>query len=239
MRIFLAGATGVIGQRLIPLLRAAGHEVFGTTRFEERAAALAALGVRPVVLDALDGRAVFDAVADAAPAVLIHQLTDLPRRYDAAALPAAIERTSRLRVEGTRNLVIAAIAAGVARLVAQSICFMYAPGPEPHDEGDPLDLSGSMAKAAAAIAALERLVTQAGEFEGLVLRYGRFYGPGTWSDVRAGRASVHVDAAAHAAFLAVSRGRAGIYNVAEDDGMVSVARARRELGWDPQFRLAI
>ena len=239
MRIFLAGATGAIGRRLIPLLIEAGHEVTGTTRSHERAGALAAGGVRPVILNAFDAGAVQAAVAASRAEILIHQLTDFPQRFDPASLADAVERTNRLRIEGTRNLLSAALAAGVRRLVAQSICFVYAPGPEPHGESDPLNLSaeGTFGRAAQGVAALEELVAGTAELEGLVLRYGNLYGPGTWVATSSGRTGVHVDAAAHAAFLAVSLGIPGVYNIADDDGSVSIAVARRQLGWDPEFRL--
>ena len=238
MRIFLAGATGAIGRRLIPLLIEAGHEVTGTTRSRERADALAAAGAKPVILDAFDAEAVQAAVVVSRAEILIHQLTDFPRRFDPASLAEAVERTNRLRIEGTRNLVSAALAAGVRRLVAQSICFVYAPGPEPHGEGDPLNLGaeGIIGRAAQGIAALEEMVTGTSRLEGLVLRYGNLYGPGTWVAASSGRTGVHVDAAAHAAFLAVSRGAPGVYNIADDDGSVSIAMARREFGWNHEFR---
>ncbi len=236
MRIFLAGATGVVGRRLIPLLLDAGHAVAGTTRSAAKAAALKALGVEPVTVDVFDGDALARAVAAAQPDVVIHQLTDLPQAFDPAALAAASARNARLREEGTANLVAAARAAGVPRLVAQSIAFVYAPGPAPHGEDDPLDSAPAQQVTVAGVAALERLVTGTPGLDGLVLRYGRFYGPGTWRAAPGEPPTVHVDAAAHAAFLAVSRGAPGIYNVADEDGAVSIARARRELGFTPAFR---
>jgi nucleoside-diphosphate-sugar epimerase len=125
-------------------------------------------------------------------------------------------------------------------MVAQSIAFIYAPGPEPHQESDPLmsDREGEGAVTARGVLALERLVTATPGLDGIVLRYGRFYGPGTWRTEAGGRGYLHVDAAAHAALLAISAGSAGIYNIAEDDGEVSFAKARRELGIDPGFRIA-
>jgi nucleoside-diphosphate-sugar epimerase len=115
--------------------------------------------------------------------------------------------------------------------VAQSIAFAYAPGPVPHSEGDPLD------PGATGIATLERL-TLAGPYEGVVLRYGRFYGPRTWSDSPQPEVTVHVEAAADAARRALTRGAPGIYNIAEPGGNVSIDKARTELGWDPDFRIS-
>jgi len=238
MRIFLAGATGAIGRRLVPLLVGAGHQVTGSTRSLEKVAGLQAAGVKPVVLDAFDADAVQAAIFDARPEVLIHQLTDLPQQFDPAKLAEALERNARIRIEGTRNLIGAARAAGVRRVIAQSIAFAYAPGPEPYQESNPLDPGEGPARISAeGVATLESLTTTTPGIEGIVLRYGRLYGPGTWAPVPSGRIHVHVDAAAHAAFLAVSRGIPGVYNIADDDGSVSIAMARRELRWNPEFRL--
>jgi nucleoside-diphosphate-sugar epimerase len=229
MRVFLAGAAGAVGRRLVPLLIEAGHAVTGTTRSRERADWLRTAGVRPAVVDVYDAAALQQAMDHARPEVVIHQLTDLPQDYDPKTFRAALARTARLRVEGTANLVAAA--AGARRLIAQSLAFVYAPGPLPHRESDPLSAE------AQAIATLERLVTTTPEIEGVVLRYGHFYGPGTWTPDPRGDTPVHVDAAAYAALLAVTRGCGGIYNIAEDLGSVSIERARKGLGWDPAFRL--
>lgn len=237
MRIFLAGATGAIGRRLVPLLLRSGYQVTGTTRSADKARDLEAQGVEPVVIDVFDRAVVMRAVTAARPAILVHQLTDLPQSPDPAALAAALEANAKLRIEGTRNLVDAAKAAGVRRVVAQSIAFAYAPGPEPRRESDPLDLDGKGAVTARGVAALERLVTETPGIEGVVLRYGRLYGPGTWSKTASGPAPLHVDAAAEAARLAIARGAPGIYNVAEDDGAVSITAAREQFGFDPDFRI--
>jgi len=125
------------------------------------------------------------------------------------------------------------VAAGARRVVAQSIAFVYAPGRTPHDEDDPL-VPGPSTNG---VRALESAVTGTDGIAGVVLRYGRFYGPGTWTPVPEGAAPLHVDAAAQAALLALDRGPAGVYNIAEDDGAVSIEKARRELGFDPAFRL--
>lgn len=238
MRIFLAGATGAIGRRLVPLLIGAGHEVTGSTRSAERAAGLQAAGIKPVVLDAFDADAVQAALFDARPEVLIHQLTDLPQQFDPVKLAEALKRNARVRIEGTRNLIGAARAADTRRVIAQSIAFAYAPGSEPHRESDPLaPAEGPMRETMEGVIALESLTTGTPGIEGLILRYGHLYGPGTWAPAPSGRTHVHVDAAAQAAFLAVSRGIPGVYNIADDDGSVSIAMARRQLGWHPEFRL--
>ena len=138
MRVFLAGAAGAIGRRLVPLLLEAGHSVIGTTRSGEKASELKARGVTAVVVDVYDAEAVCDAAVQASPDVVIHQLTDLPRMLDPNR-PVAFGGNTRLRVEGTPNLVAAALAAGARRLIAQSIAFAYAPGREPHAETDPLN----------------------------------------------------------------------------------------------------
>lgn len=238
MNVFLAGASGAIGRRLIPLLRDAGHAVTGTTRSAGKAADLTARGITAVVVDVFDAQALRDAVMRARPEVVIHQLTDLPQVPDRSA--EVLARNSRLRIEGTPNLVAAARAAGATRLIAQSIAFAYADGPEPHREDDALASgAGGAASAVSArgVRALEQAVLGAAGLEGIVLRYGRLYGPATWYATPVGRGSLHVDAAAHAAFLALTRGTAGIYNIAEADGAVSIDRAIRDLGFDPAFRL--
>jgi nucleoside-diphosphate-sugar epimerase len=240
VRIFLAGATGVIGRRLTPLLIAAGHTVVGTTRSADKADELQSTGVEPVVVDAFDADSLLEFVAWARPDAIIHQLTDLPDVLDPNGRNEALMRNARLRIEGTANLVAASLAAGTRQLVAQSIAFAYADGPEPHRESDALasaEGDGPGAITARGVRMLEHAVLNTPGIAGIVLRYGRLYGPGTWSEAASGRAPLHVDAAAHAALLAVTRGRLGIYNIAEDDGAVSIEAARKELGFDPAFRV--
>jgi nucleoside-diphosphate-sugar epimerase len=224
LRIFLAGASGVIGRVLVPLLLADGHHVTGTTRRPDRAAALAEAGAFPTLLDIFDADAVMRAVTAARPDVIIQQLTDLPAdlsRLDAAARA----RNADLRIRGTANLAAAARAAGTRRIVAQSIAFAYAPGPLPYREADPLD------PAQTGVIALEQRVLASPE--GIVLRYGRLYGPGTWSPESAPKAGpLHVRAAAEAARRAVTQGAPGIYNIAEDDGTLTVGKARAAFGFD-------
>jgi nucleoside-diphosphate-sugar epimerase len=227
--VFLAGATGAIGSVLCRLLVADGWRVVGTTRSAAKAAELKRLGVEPVVVDAFDRDALVAAVKSAAPDVVVHQLTDLPKENTPEAMAEGRARNAKLREIGTDNLAAAATAAGAKRFVAQSIAFAYAPGPKPYAEEAPLD------PAAKAVATLERL-TLGGPFEGLVLRYGHLYGPNTWTPVAAAKGSVHVDAAADAARRALTRGAPGIYNVAEDDGTVSTVKARTLLDWSAAFR---
>jgi nucleoside-diphosphate-sugar epimerase len=240
MRIFLAGATGVIGQRLTPLLIAAGHEVVGATRSADKTQALKEHGAQAIVLDIFDAPALRDAVAAARPEVVIHQLTDLPQVFDPARRAESLQRNARLRIEGTANLVAAARASGARRLISQSIAFIYADGPEPHAEGDPLasaDGDDLNALTSRGVRALEDATLHTPGIDGIVLRYGRLYGPGTWFTQATGRGPLHVDAAAQAALLAVGRGGPGIYNIAEADGSVTVDKAGRELGFDPAFRM--
>jgi nucleoside-diphosphate-sugar epimerase len=238
VRIFLAGASGAIGRRLTPLLIAAGHQVTGMTRNAANAGALEAAGVTAAVVDVFDAAALRVAVVNARPEIVIHQLTDLPRAIeDETELAAFYPRNARIRTEGTRNLIAAAQAASARRFIVQSVAFAYAPEGEPHSEADPLDVSeGPRAVTVRAAADMERQVLASG-MEAIVLRYGFFYGPGTWHADPVRKPSLHIDAAAHAALLAVTRGRPGIYNVADDDETVSTAKARRELGFDPAFRV--
>lgn len=235
--LFLAGASGAIGRTLAPMLVAAGWRVVGTTRSTGKAEMLKSLGVEPVVVDAFDAPALLAAVAAAKPDIVVHQLTDLPPGLDPERMPDALVRNARLRDEGTRNLVAAAVAAGARRLIAQSIAFVYAPGPTPHKEDDPLaiDADGLLGVSARGTASLERQVLEA-PLSGIVLRYGALYGPGTGADTGWGPGPVHVDAAAHAALLAVETDVTGIFNIAEADGAVSSEKAQRLLGWRADWR---
>ncbi len=239
MNVFLAGATGVIGRRLCVLLRRAGHDVTGTTRSEINAAALKTLGVRAAIVDVFDAKMLLKAMAAAQPDAVIHQLTDLPDVIDPAGLPAMRAANARLRREGTRNLMNACEVLEVRRVIAQSIAWIYAPGMKPYRESDPLDESGQGTdrETLNGVLALEDAVIQSPGIDGLVLRYGRLYGPGTWTETPKGTAPLHVDAAAQAAFLALTRGNAGIYNVAEDDGEVDSSRAKLEFGFSAAFRM--
>ena len=238
MRIFLAGASGVVGRRLTPMLVADGHVVVGTTRSAEKARHLEASGAEPVIVDVFDRAALQTAVVSARPDVIIHQLTDLPQVLDPAQLAASYPRNARIRTEGTLNLVAAAQAAAARRFIVQSIAFGYAPGGEPHPETDPLNLAeGPRVVTVRGAADMESQVLSSA-MEAIVLRYGLFYGPGTWTQQPNSKPALHVDAAAQAALLAVTRGRPGIYNIADDDGAVSIEKARGELGFDPDFRMS-
>jgi nucleoside-diphosphate-sugar epimerase len=186
------------------------------------------------VVDVFDAAALTRVMLEARPEIVIHQLTDLPS--DPAQVSSAAETNARLRIDGTRNLMAAAKVAGARRVIAQSIAFAYAPGPEPHHEDDPLNLEGPRRRSAEGVAGLEWAVLHTPPIEGVVLRYGRLYGPGAWTQVPGTPPALHVDAAAHAALLAVDRG-SGIYNIAEDDGAVAITRARAQLGFDPTIRL--
>jgi nucleoside-diphosphate-sugar epimerase len=207
------------------------------TRSAESARDFEAAGIWPALVDVFDGDALRAAVVAAAPEIVIHQLTDLPRVVENEnQLAAAYPRNARIRLQGTRNLIGAAQAAAAKRFIVQSVAFGYPPGGEPHGEGDPLDVKdGPRAVTISAAADMERQVLTSG-MEPVVLRYGFFYGPGTWHDGPVRKPALHIDAAAHAALLAVTRG-SGVYNIAEEDGTVSIAKARGELAFDPAFRL--
>jgi nucleoside-diphosphate-sugar epimerase len=240
MRIFLAGAAGAIGRRLTPLLALMGHAVTGTTRARGKAGQIEAMCAAPVVVDVFDAAALSEAVVAARPEVVIHQLTDLQGAPGTPGYENALRRNARLRVEGTRNLMAAVQAAGVRRVIAQSIAFVYAAGEGPRLESDPLDTdaAGVRGITVAGVAALETAVLGAPGVAGIVLRYGYFYGPGTWNEKPARPPAIHVDAAAHAVLLALERGQPGVYNIAEDDGAVAIGKARAALGFDPSFRLS-
>jgi 2-alkyl-3-oxoalkanoate reductase len=238
MRVFVAGASGAIGRPLVPRLIAAGHEVTGTTRSEASAEQIRAAGATPAVVDALEADALREAVERAAPEVVVHELTALPERFNPRKR-GLYDATNRIRREGTRNLLDASRAAGARRLVCQSIAFAYAPATEPKvmDEEAPLNLDAPppFSEGMRVIAEMERAVLDA-ELEGLVLRYGWFYGPGTYygeggsmaADVRKRRfpvvgsgsglfSFIHTDDAADATVAAVERGAPGVYNVVDDE----------------------
>jgi nucleoside-diphosphate-sugar epimerase len=237
-RIFLAGASGAVGSRLTPLLRDAGHHVAGMTRDAAKADRLRALGADPVIVDVFDAAALSRAVAASRPDVVIHELTDLPKRIEPSQMAEAIVRNARVRDEGTGNLVRAAIAAGARSLIAQSIAWAYAPGLEPHSESDPLDAAaqGDRRITVRGVIALEDWTLNSQPLEGIVLRYGQLYGPGTHSDTPSNSAPVHVDAAAYAALLAIDHGKPGAYNIAQSNPHVRTDKARAEMGWDADFR---
>jgi 2-alkyl-3-oxoalkanoate reductase len=242
MRVFVAGATGALGRELIPQLVAAGHEVVGMTRTASKQQALRAMGARPVIADALDPDAVARVVAEAKPEVIVHQLTALSGRLDLRHPDRYFAMTNRLRIEGTDHLLAAGRAVGAHRFVAQSYAgwpFARTGGPV-KDETDPLDPDPPRALRATlgAILHVEEAVTGIGWGEGLVLRYGGFYGPGTSLSLQPGAAMVepirrrqfpligdgggvwsfvHIEDAATATAVAVERGRAGIYQIVDDE----------------------
>jgi nucleoside-diphosphate-sugar epimerase len=232
-KVFLAGAAGVIGKRLVPLLLQRGWQVVGTTRSTEKAKALAAAGAQPVVVDVFDAQALQRAIVDARPAVVLHELTDLPAGLDRARMTEAIARNARMRSEGTANLVAAALAAGVSRIVAQSIAWAYAPQSRPLREDDPLDLQaeGTRGISVRGVAELERRVLESPPLAGVVLRYGHLYGPGTGADVATAPPALHIDAAAWATVLAVERAEPGIYNIADPSPQLDTGKARTKLDW--------
>ncbi len=239
MKVFVAGASGVIGRRLVPMLVEAGHEVTGMTRHRDRADAIRERGAAGVVCDAFDAPALTEAVVAARPEVVVHELTDIPKAIDFRRYAEVMAGNDRVRTEGTRNLVAAAGKAGARRIVAQSIAFGYEPvGGPVKDEDDPLYLEAPdpLAPSMRALADLERQVLQAGGLQGVVLRYGLFYGPGTsyaadgdaaarvrrhrFPVVGSGSAVysfVHVDDAASATVAAAERGAPGVYNVVDDE----------------------
>ena len=236
--IFLAGASGVIGRRLCLLLVHDGWSVVGTTRSPEKVNMLRDIGVEPVVVDVFNEARLLEVVRQAEPEIVVHQLTDLPPALDPAKMAEALVRNARLREIGTRNLVAAAVAVGAKRMVAQSIAFAYAPGPKPYLEDAPLLLDDpALGVTARAVASLEEQVSTA-PLTGIILRYGKLYGPGTGFDLPPSDGPLHVDDAADAARRALTRGETGVYNIAEDDGTVSINKAADALGWTPGFRIA-
>jgi nucleoside-diphosphate-sugar epimerase len=240
MRVFVAGATGVIGTMLVPRLVQRGHTVVGTTRTPSKLERIAEMGATPVVVDALDGPSVKDAVVTAAPDVVVHQLTAIPESVDPRKLDRQFAETNRLRTEGLDHLLDAARAAGARRFVAQSFAMWMAgrSGPvvkaeEDVDDAPPL---GSIRETVAAIRHVEDSLATATDLTGIALRYGMFYGPGTsigagGSVIEAVRkrrfplvgagtgvwSFIHIDDAAVATIAAIERGASGTYAVTDDD----------------------
>jgi len=237
-KVFVAGAAGAVGSVLVPMLIGAGYTVYGTTRRAERAQQLEAAGAIAVIVDVFDRVALAEALKRSGAQHVLHQLTDLPPALDPAQMERAVGHNARIRDEGTRNLVDAALAAGCSTIVAQSIAWAYAPGAQPYVETQPLDLQaeGKRGVSVRGVSALETWVLDTPPLVGTVLRYGQLYGPGTGFDAPQGVMPVHVEAAAHAALLALRLGVSGIFNVAEDNAQVSSVKAQRLLGWDAGWR---
>ena len=200
---------------------------------------LRGLGAHPVLVDVFDAERLATAIFDAKPDIVIHQLTDLSENRDPANRAEALARNARIRDEGTRNLVAAARQAGARRLIAQSIAWVYASGPRPYREDASLDVNvdGPEGVSVRGVASLERQILAASPVEGLVLRYGRLYGPGSGADAPPPAPSVHVDAAAYAALLAINHGEPGAFNIADPSGELSTQKAIAELGWRADFRI--
>jgi nucleoside-diphosphate-sugar epimerase len=240
MNVLVAGAGGAIGRRLIPLLVEAGHNVAGTTRKPGRVASIRAMGAEPLVVDALDASAMLAAVRSVRPEVVVHELTAIPSRLNIRKFDREFELTNRLRTEGTDNLLAGARAAGARRFVAQSFAgWPYArQGGPVKSEEDPLDPNPPTAlrQTLDAIRHLESAILSENSMEGVVLRYGAFYGPGTSigeggsvvEDIRRRRfplvgngggiwSFLHIDDAAEATLRAVEYGAPGVYNIVDDD----------------------
>ncbi|WP_407154832.1 dTDP-glucose 4,6-dehydratase [Bradyrhizobium sp. STM 3557] len=200
---------------------------------------LRASGVEPIIVDVFDASAISRAIAAVQPDIVVHQLTDLPRGLDPSEMIEGTQRNARMRREGDSKPRVCRAQIRRASACHQSIAWMYAPGPEPHSETDPLALqaSGARATTVAGVAALEHLTVSSPPIEGVVLRYGHLYGPNTGTDVAGEPPSLHVDAAAKACLLAIEKAHFGIYNIAEPSGYVSTEKAQRELGFEPAFRL--
>ena len=237
MKVFVAGGTGVIGRPLIAELLAKGHAVVALTRSPEDAQALAKRGIEPAIADVFDSDAVKAVLSRAKPEVVIEQLTALPRTYTRESMSAAGPLNTRIRLEGGANVLAAAQAAGVRRYLRQSIAFWATPGPGLADETTPLafDASPAVASDARVVTELEYRLLGTPDLEGIALRYGFFYGPGTWFNpdgdvarqVRERQFPIvgngegvwswlHIEDAAIATVAAAERGNRGIYLIAND-----------------------
>jgi nucleoside-diphosphate-sugar epimerase len=237
MRILVAGGTGAIGRPLVAELLAKGHTVVALTRSTEKAKALVEQGIEPAIADVFEADAVKAVVGRAQPEVVIEQLTALPPTYTPESMAAAAPFNRRIRLEGGANVLAAAQAAGVRRYLRQSIAFWAVPGPGLADENTPLafDASPAVAADARVVDEIERRLFEATNMEGIALRYGFFYGPGTWfradGDVAervrqqqlpiVGKGDgvwswLHIEDAAIATVAAAERGNPGVYLIAND-----------------------
>lgn len=238
MRVFVAGGNGALGRPLLPLLVTAGQSVVGSTRKAEAIAAIEAAGASAALVDVFDADALAAELVRVRPEVIVHLVTDLSGPGGEAITDEQLARTAHVREVGTRNLVAGAVAAGTRRIVAASICWLYTTGSEPHDEDDSIEpLEGTPTPIRRGVISLERQVLTDPRFDGLVLRFGRLYGPGTWVESADTPPTVHVHDAARALASAVERGAPGAYNIAEAGGPVRIDKARRELAWEPRSRL--
>ena len=237
MKIFVAGATGAIGRPLLAQLLAQGHDVVALTRSQEKADHLNRQGVKSAIADVFDADAVKAAVIRAQPEVIIEQLTALPKTYTGESMSAAAPLSQRIRLEGGANVLAAAQASGVRRYLRQSIAFWGVPGAGLADETTPLALDASPAVKAdvRTVSEIERRLLETPSLEGIVLRYGFFYGSGTWfaadgdvaNQVRQKQFPIvgngegvwswlHIEDAAIATVTAVERGNPGIYQITDD-----------------------
>jgi nucleoside-diphosphate-sugar epimerase len=249
MKIFVAGGTGAIGRPTLDQLLARGHNVVALTRTQERAQSLAAQGIEPTIADVFDAESVKAAVIRAQPEVVIEQLTALPRTYTRESMNATEALNTRIRSEGGGNVLAAAKAAGVRRFLKQSMAFWGIPGAGLADEETPLSLDASPAVAADArlVTDTERRLLQTPDLEGIALRYGFFYGPGTWFNSDGDVAQqvrqqqfpivgngdgvwswIHIEDAAIATVAAAEQGNPGVYLIVDDQPLAV-------RGWLPAF----
>lgn len=182
MKILIAGASGAVGQPLVDFLIQDGHEVHGMTQSKEKAITLASKGAKPLTLNVLEKNAVLSALSIIRPEIVINMLTSLPKEYTPEAMQKAASIDAKIRLEGGANLQLAAESCGSKRYIAQSACFWYAPGPGLADENTPFayEASPGIAAGCRVYAEIERRTLQSDKIEGVALRFGFFYGPGTW-----------------------------------------------------------
>jgi nucleoside-diphosphate-sugar epimerase len=238
-KVFVAGATGVIGRALCKILIKDGWKVYGTTRSENKIKMLKEIGVEPIIIDVYDWQKLEEIMVLIKPKIVMHQLTDLPVGLEPSKMEEALVSNAKLREIGTKNLINASIKAGAKIMIAQSIAFVYEPSTFPHTEESALlnfedPVYGTTSKA---IASLEEQVLNA-PFIGIVLRNGLLYGDGTGFDEPVDFVPpVHVEAAANAAFLAINCITNDIYNIADDDKRLSTIKAKLKLKWNSDFRM--
>ncbi|WP_089604001.1 NAD-dependent epimerase/dehydratase family protein [Acinetobacter piscicola] len=234
--VFVAGATGAIGYKLCLILKQHNYNVFGSTRSENRANFLDAIGVQPVIVDVFNENQLINKIKTISPQYIIHQLTDLPYGLNPTLMSEARVRNAKLREIGTQNLIKAAQTVSCEKFIAQSIAFAHEPHLTHINEDTALAVNSDneiLRKNAESIANMELQIENSG-LKSVILRYGKLYGAATGCEP-IGHGRIHVDAAAYAAFLAINAGE-GIFQIIENDGVYSCKKAQEILGFDSSYR---
>ncbi|MDV2468283.1 NAD-dependent epimerase/dehydratase family protein [Acinetobacter chinensis] len=234
--IFVAGATGAVGFKLCLILKQHDYQVYGTTRSINKACFLEAIGVVPVIVDVFNKNHLINEIQTISPQIIIHQLTDLPYGLNPEHMQEARKRNAKIRETGTAHLIEAAQSISCQKFIAQSITFAHEPSASKINEDSPLAISSDneiIKNNALNISDMESRIRQS-QLNHVILRYAKLYGPATGCN-KASEGSIHVDVAAHAAYLAINNG-SGTYLIVEEDQTYSSEKAKNELNLDTFYR---